>query len=444
MDKMVLLWENRRRLRRFMLYGLILFTAFAFVRHKSYTSTTRLMPPEKESGSSGLFMMAAMASSSGSGGGSGGVGGGSDLGDIASDILGTKSQGALVVQVLQSRTVADTLIQRFDLRKVYKLKYWEDAREKLKSRSDIGEDKKSGVIEIRVTDRDPRRAAQMAQAYVEALNDLLAAVSTSSARRERIFIEGRLKTVKQDLDRAERKFSDYASKNSALDIPEQGKAAVAAAAILQGQLIAAESEAEGLSQVYTANNVRVRSAHARVAELQKELDKMGGESASLAADPTEGTGDSYSSDLYPSIRKLPLLGVRWADLYREAKIQETVFELLTGQYELAKIQEAKEVPSVQVYDVGEVPEYTSNLPRLLLMLIGAMLSFGVGVAWILGTAAWQQLDPQDARKRFMEDVRHETWVPLLQSAARVRGEVASRLPKWPLNGHGRRDVDGAE
>lgn len=171
---------------------------------------------------------------------------------------------------------------------------------------------------------------------------------------------------------------------------------------------------------------------------------MGGETSSLTAIPKEGLADSYSSDLYPSIRKLPLLGVRWADLYRESKIEETVYELLTGQYEMAKIQEAKEVPSVQAYDVGEVPEKTSNIPRLLIMVIGAILSCGMGSAWILGTAAWRRLDQRDPRKQLIENIGQETLVPLFQSAGRVRKRVASRLPKWPLNGHAPRDVGGPE
>ena len=384
--------------------------------------------------SSPLFMMAAMSSGGGSGTGSGGGGGGagSSLGDVASQVLGTKSQGALMVEILQSRTVADKLVERFNLRQLYQVKYWDDARKKLKSKTDIAEDKKSGVIVIQVTDHDPNRAAQMAQGYVQALNDLLASVSTSSARRERIFIEARLKTVKHDLEVAETQFSDYASQNTAIDIPEQGKAMVAAAAILQGQLIAAQSELEGLSQMYTPNNVRVRSVRARVDELQKQLEKMGGENASLAASPAAGVSDS---DMYPSIRKLPVLGVKWADLYRESKIEETVFELLTGQCELAKIQEAKEIPSVQAFDVGDVPERPSTLPRLFLMLIGTTLTFGMGAVWILASARWQQVDAQDPRKQLVQQVTQDAWIPLVISATRVQKQIAGRLPKWPRNGH---------
>src|SRR4029077_127180 len=150
--------------------------------------------------------------------------------------------------------------------------------------------------------------AAMAQAYVDELDRLVAQVSTSSARRERVFLEERLQKVKGELDSAARNFSDFASKNTAIDIPAQGKAMVEAAATLQGQLIAAQSELSGLQQIYTGNNVRVRAAEARIKELQQKLNEFGG----------AGTHDELEGDhsLYPSIRKLPLLGVRYADLYR--------------------------------------------------------------------------------------------------------------------------------
>ena len=426
-DRAWLLWDNRRLLWHFTLCGLILATLFAFLLRKSYTSTARLMPPEKQSGSSPLALMAAMS-------GSGSGGSGSSLGSVANDLLGGKSEGALVVEVLSGRTVADALIQRFDLCKVYGVRYLEEARKKLADHTEIAEDKKSGIIVIKVRDHDPRRSAQMTQGYVEAVNNLLAAVSTSSARRERIFIEGRLKTVKQSLEIAEHQFSDYASKNTAIDIPAQGKAMVEAAAILQGQLIAAESELQGLSQIYTDSNVRVRSGRARVAELQKQLEKMSGDDASLSPDQKSLPSD-LAPEIYPSIRKLPLLGVQWADLYRETKIEETVYSLLTGQYELAKIQEAKEIPSVQVFDVGEVPEKSSGPPRLLIMTMGATFFLAMGVVWIVGRSVWDAVSSDDPRKQFAQHVGRETLLPLLRHAQRARDRVVHRFPNWPLNGH---------
>lgn len=313
-------------------------------------------------------------------------------------------------------------------------KYREDARKRLENHTDIAEDKKSGIVVIEVVDHDPKRAALMTQAYLEAVNNLLAAVSTSSARRERIFIEGRLKTVKQALDIAEHRFSEYASKNTAIDVPEQGKAMVEAVAVLQGQLIAAESEVQGLSQIYTENNVRVRSASARVAELRKQLANLGGDDNGEPFSHESAAGAPDSGGMYPSIRKLPLLGVEWADLYRETKIEETVYELLTGQYELAKIEEAKEVPSVQAFDAGEVPEKRSGPPRLLIMTVGALLFLGLGIAWVLGRAEWEKASSEDPRKQFAEQMGREALVPLWGFVSHAYERLGAKFPNG-RNGH---------
>jgi len=157
----------------------------------------------------------------------------SGFGGLASDLLGVKSSGALFVGIVGSATVQDGLIETFQLKKVYRDSKIEDARRDLAERTEIAEDRKSGIISIGVTDHDPKRAAAMAQAYVAELDRLVAQVSTSSARRERIFLEERLQRVKTELDSAARSFSDFASKNTAIDIPAQGKAMVEAAATLQ-------------------------------------------------------------------------------------------------------------------------------------------------------------------------------------------------------------------
>jgi capsule polysaccharide export protein KpsE/RkpR len=382
-ERMWLLWEHRRFLVKATFWGLIFSSVIAFLIPKSYDSTARLMPPDAQS-TSGIEMMAALAGSSGSG-----------LGAVAGDLLGLKSSGALFVEILSGRTVQDGIIRSFDLRKVYHVRYWVDARNDLAKHTRLSEDRKSGVITIVVTDHDPQRAAAMAQAYVEELDHLVAQVSTSSARRERIFIEQRLQSVKHDLDTASQQFSEYASKNTAIDITEQGKAMVEAAARLEGELIAAQSELEGLEQIYTPDNVRVRSARARVDELKQQLDKFSG----LDSNP-QVTDPANSPAQFPTIRQLPLLGVRWADLYRQTKIQEKVYELLTQQYELAKIQEAKEIPVVKILDAPIVPEKKSFPPRLLIVVMGAMASLVVAGFFIIGTQMWRETDSQVSWKVF--------------------------------------------
>jgi capsule polysaccharide export protein KpsE/RkpR len=368
------LWEGRTLLRWITVCGLVLSTIIAFVIPKRYESTTRLMPPDSQSGS-GMAMMAALA-------GKGGLG----LSSMAGDLLGMKSSGALFIDILRSRTVQDRIIDRFDLRKAYNDRYWEDARKDLTKYTEISEDRKSGVITITATDRDRRRAALLAQAYVEELDRLVAEVSTSSARRERVFIEQRLQAVRQDLDKASRQFSEYASQNTTIDINAQAKATVEAAARLEGELIAAQSELEGLEQIYTRTNVRVRSLQARVDELRNQLHRIGGDTS----DPPPDKNALVKASGFPSIRQLPLLGVKWADLYRETKVQEAVYELLTQQYELAKIQEAKEIPTVKVLDSANVPEKKSFPPRLLLMSFGTFLAMLGAAGWIAINELWVQ------------------------------------------------------
>jgi uncharacterized protein involved in exopolysaccharide biosynthesis len=371
-----------------------------------YQSVTRLMPPDGQS--SGLGLLAAISGRNGIGG----------LTGLAGDVLGVKSSGALFVGIVSSQTVQDALINRFQLMKEYHDTKIEDARKDLSKRTDVSEDRKSGIISIAVTDHDPSRAAAMAQSYVKELDQLVAHVSTSSARRERIFLEERLEEVKKDLDAAEKSFSEFASKNTAIDIPAQGKAMVEAAATLQGQLIAAESEVSGLRQIYTANNVRVRAAEARVEELKRKLDEIGGAG-------TQGDLKNENS-LYPSIRKLPLLGVTYADLYRQTKVQETVFELLTQQYELAKVQEAKETPTVKVLDLAIVPTKKSFPPRTAITLLGAFLGLMLAMAWTIARMRWEGLDANDPRKEF---------------ATEVFSTVRASLPKFSRNGT-RGDTNG--
>jgi len=382
-----LLWRHRRLLFRLAVCGLLASALLAFLIPARYESTARLMPPD--SSQTGSLAMAAASLSGGAGG----------LGSIASDMLGLKSTSDIFVGVLSSRTIQDKLIQEFNLKRLYWDRRMEDARKDLAKHTNISVDRKSQIITLTVTDHDPKRAAAMGEVYVAELNRLVVELSTSSARRERIFLEGRLKAVSQDLEVAEKEFSQFSSKNIAIDIKEQGKAMVEAAATLQGQYIAAQSELEGLKQIYTDNNVRVRSVQARINELKRQLEKIGGKGENDSA-PVGQQPDS----LYPSIRKLPLLGVAYADLYRRTRVQEAVFESLTKEYELAKVQEVKEIPAVKVLDSPNIPDKKSFPPRLVIMLLGTALVFGLATACVFGRTAWDQTDSKDPAKAFAQEV----------------------------------------
>jgi capsule polysaccharide export protein KpsE/RkpR len=378
-DALYRLWLQRRQIFRWVLLGFVL-SLIVVWRYPKYESTAQIMPPD--SGGSGLAsLVPALSKSPG-------------LIGMAGDLMGMKSTSAIFARVLESRTVQDNLINRFDLRKRYGKSYMEDARKKLSTRTSISEDKKSGVIAISVRDHDGALAAELANAYVEELGSVMAKVSTSAARRERIFIEGRLADENSNLQDAERQFSQFASANMALDVPEQTKVTVEAAARLQGELIAAKAQLEGLKQTYTDENIRVKSVQAHVNELERELAKINSGRAPNVQDPTSP---------YPSVKNLPLLGVKWADLYRQTKIRETVVELLTQQYEMARIQEAKEIPSVKVLDPASIPERREPSWKVIIPL-GTLLSALLACMGYFIKNWWDRWDQDDPRRILISQV----------------------------------------
>jgi uncharacterized protein involved in exopolysaccharide biosynthesis len=392
-----LLWQERVLLRWALAAGMLAGVLLALAIPSEYQSTVQLMPPDNPS-NGGLQMLAALAGKTGGA-----------MGSIAGDALGVKSAGSLFIGILRSRTVADRLVERFHLQKTYRAKLEESARKRLAENTAIAEDRKNGIITLTVSDHERQRARALATAYVEELNRLAAELSTSSAHRERVFLEGRLASVKRDLDQSTRELGEFSSQNATIDLKDEGRAMLEEAAALQGELIAAEAERQSLEAVYTAGNFRVRAVDARVSELRRQLRQLGGaqegvtQKAAAKADGVEG--DSAESDsLYPSLRRLPLLGEQYADLYRRTKIQEAVFETLTQQYEVAKVQEAKETPSVKMLDEASLPETRSFPPRAPIVMFCGAFGFLGAVAWIIALERWQHVDAADPKKQFSQEV----------------------------------------
>jgi uncharacterized protein involved in exopolysaccharide biosynthesis len=412
--RLSLLWQERRMLFRYVAAGLAVLILGVFLIPVRYTSTTRLMPPD-QAGQGITSMLSALGKSG-------------DLGGLGGELLGQKTSGDLFVGVLRSRTVEDDVINKFDLRKAYGVRRYGDARKILENRTDVSAERKSGIITINVSDKNPERAGGMAREYVIALNNVVINLNTSSAHKEKVFLEERLAQVQKGLETAEEDFSKFASRNTAIDVKEQGRAMIGAAAELEGQLIAAETQLEGLQQIYTANNVRVRSLQARIDEYRRQLKKMGGKGV-VAADMAKTSGDegaTDTADLYPSIRELPILGVTWADLYRNTKVQETVLETLTKQYELAKVEEARETPSVKILDPADVPEKKSFPPRILLILSGIPFVFIASIVWVLLRARWQEVDPNDPGKILTHEIFQATRAGVTNVLDSARRRVADR------------------
>ena len=397
-EKLWVLWRSRGFLWGVAWKTLLASIVVSFLILSHYKSSVRFVPAENSSNSGGNSMMGLLSKALG---GSDGVT--SNFGFDAANLLGAKTPGAFYVEVLKSRTVQDRLIDHFDLRARYRKRTYFEARKKLAKFTDIEEDKKSGVITLTVIDYEPKIAAKIANAYIEELNRLAVDLNTSSAHREREFLEQRLTSAKDDLARASAELSQFTSKNSIVDPQNEGRAVMDAAARLQGELIASQTELKGLREIYSDDNIRIRTLKARMAELQAQITKLVGRNASPV------TADSLldSSSPYPSMHTLPSLGSHYADLYREARIQEAVYAFVTQQYEMAKIQEAKELPLVRVMDAGVASEKRSSPIRSLVVsgsVFGALL---LACLWVLGRHRWEQVPANDPYRLLAADIAGE-------------------------------------
>jgi uncharacterized protein involved in exopolysaccharide biosynthesis len=376
-------WTRRRTIAGIVVAGTILTALYAFLVTPLYTSTTTLMPPESASSNSNLMSLLSSAGPAASAG---------------TALLGVKTPGALFSGVLGSRTVRESLVSRFGLVSHYKVKLTEDACTDLADNTSISENTRTGIITISVSDKNPFVASRLAQGYVEELNHVLTEHSTSSARRERLFLEERLKQIQQDLDASSNALSQFSARNRTIDMPSQARAMVDAELKLQGELVAARSELAALRQAYSDNNVRVRAARARIDELQRQLGRINGPANG------EGAKAETSDSPYPSIVDLPALGITFADLQRKIVAEETLWATLTKQYEAAKVQEAKEIATAQLLDAAAVPERKSYPARSRLLVIGTMLSLFAGCLFVLVAQFWENIDPKDERRQLLTDI----------------------------------------
>jgi len=402
------LWTHRIRLMRIVGITFLFSLALSIVIPKTYVSQARIMPPESSGSSSALLTALA-----------GRALGGDALGGLAASLMGGHNTGSLFVDLLRSTSVSDRLIERFQLQSIYHKLYRIDAAKVLTRRTNIVQDKKSGVLTLSVTDNDPTRARDMAQAYLDELNTLVNRTGSSSAHQERVFIEKRLQAVKSDLERAQEAMSEFSSTHAAIDLKEQARATVESEARVQGALIAAQGELQSQRQLYGDGNVRVRETAARIAGLRQELEKMSGSSSPLSATlKSDDAGEQLTSASYLPLRQVPRLAVPFANLYREVHVQETLYDLLTQQYEIVRIQEAKDIPAVNVIDAPQVPEKKSFPPRALMTLGLTLVTLLVACFGLLCHHYWFLIDANDPRKSFAREViqamhalRHARWMP---------------------------------
>jgi tyrosine-protein kinase Etk/Wzc len=270
----------------------------------------------------------------------------------------------IFVAILKSRVMADEVIARFHLMERYGERTMYATREELAERVRVSVSKEK-VIKIVVEDEDPHIAADMANFFLANLDRLNRTVNVSKAGQNRAFIERRLAETQAGLVKTEEALKDFQTKNKAVAVEAQSKAMIEAAATIQGQITAQEVQLQVLSSYLSQDNPELARVRSGIDELRKQLG--------LLESGKGGKGMLPGDRLHPAMITVPDLALKYGRLLRELKVQETLYTLLTSQYEQAKITEARDTPTVQVLDPA-IPADRHSKPRLVLNVVVAAVS----------------------------------------------------------------------
>lgn len=315
---------------------------------KIYAATTSILPPQQDTLALSMGLQQAAQS---------GVGG------IASGLLGMKTAADLWVGILKSNSVRDAIIDRFRLKGVFDVETIEDARRELDDMVEVVKAKEE-ILSITVEDKNPQKAAQIANAFVEELDKINMGNVMTSGKRTRLFLEKRLREAKEEVIRTELAMKVFQEDNKAVKLDEQSKAIIEAIGVIRGDLMAKEIELQTMLSFATPT-------HPRVELLQSEITGLKGQLREL----TEGKKKQFPAepkDIFIPTAEMPDLGLQYTRLLRDATIQETLYGLLTQQYEMARIQEARDSPTVQILDVAKVPEKKARPKRALIVLLSTV------------------------------------------------------------------------
>jgi uncharacterized protein involved in exopolysaccharide biosynthesis len=337
----------------------------ALVLPPRYTATVTLLPPQQ-----GSSMSAALASQLGNLGGMAALAGGS---------LGLKNPNDMYVAMFKSRTVEDAMVQHFGLMQDYRKKYLSDTRKAFEKNTSVDGSGKDGLIRISVEDRDPRRAADMANGYVDQFRLQSQHLAITEASQRRLFFEQQLEQAKDNLANAEEAMKQTEQKTGVIQLDSQARALIESAASLRAQAAAKEVQIQGMRTYATGEN-------SQVVQAQQELDSMRAQLARLG-----GSEDSASGGIIVPKGQVPEAGLEYVRKLRDVKYNETIFEILARQFEVAKLDEAKQGALIQVVDPAVVPDRKSSPKRALIVLVSTVAGFLLGILLALMAKALENV-----------------------------------------------------
>jgi tyrosine-protein kinase Etk/Wzc len=351
MDLLLVIAKHNRFIIKLTLLVAIVAVIISLLMPNIYTGKSVILPPQQSSSTATMVL--------------GQLGG---LGGLAGSALGVKNPSDLHVGMLKSRTMADTLIQRFKLQALYDKKTLTETRETLAGASAITVGK-DGFITIEFSDENPDLAAAVTNAYVEELDRLNQTLATTEASRRRLFFETQLVGTKDNLANAEIALKETQERTGLIQLDKQGGAIIEVVANLRAQVAAKEVEMAAMRTYATEQNPDFKKLREVIIGLKVQLAKV------------ENSSTSGKGGVIVPTGKIPAAGLEYIRKVRDVKYQETLFELLSKQFEMAKIDEAKDSALIQVVDKALVPEKKSKPKRAIIVILATIMAFFIGILW---------------------------------------------------------------
>jgi tyrosine-protein kinase Etk/Wzc len=379
LDLLIILSKRRKFIFWFTLGAAILTAVVVLVIPSRYTAETVVLPPGQNSSMSSALLSQ--------------LGGSGALASAAGSSLGLKSPGDLYVALFRGRTVEDSLIQRFGLMARYREKKLSDARREFEDRSTVVLGVKDGLIRITVTDRDPVLAAAIANAYVEEFRKLSATLAITEASQRRVFFQQQLLEANENLAAAEEAMKHTEQSTGVLQIDSQARSLIESAATMRAQVAAKEVQLQAMRSYATEDNPQMVTAEQQLIALKAQLAKLA------------GSDENSSSDILVPKGNIPEAGMEYIRKLRDVKYYETITELIAKQFEMAKLDEARQGSVVQVADVAVPPDKRSFPKRTLTVILATMLGFFAACGWCAFAEGFQRLQNNPAERRRLDALR---------------------------------------
>jgi tyrosine-protein kinase Etk/Wzc len=365
LDILVVL-SRRRRLILWTTVGVAIATAiFVVLIPNQYTAETLVLPPGQNASNASALLGQLLSSST--------------LASVAGSSLGIKTPGEMYVSLFQTEIVMDAMIQRFGLMSRYHAKKMSEARKVFSKNARVSLGPKDGLIKIRVTDRDPRFAADLANGYVDQFRKLSESLAITEASQRRAFFEQQLLEANQNLATAEEAMKHTQITTGVLQVDSQARLLIESAASLRAQIVAKEVELQAFRSSGTEQNPRIVTALEELSALKSQLAKLTG-------------SEDTNSDLIVPKGKIPEAGLEYLRSLRDVRYYETIREIIARQFEIAKLDEARQGAMVQVADPAIPPDNHSSPLRTISVILASFVGFFAACWWCILVAKYREMD----------------------------------------------------